>query len=91
MQFIHIESDVICRHKFTCFVYRFQVVSSHVIEFNNLALHAAVDGEDSNCLDFLHRVLSKDNVGLAVLLQTTPGAWSDNDCASPDSECFLSE
>lgn len=61
---------------------RFDAVSSHVIEFNSLALRAAVDGDLGQDHDFLHRVMSKDNVGLAVLLQTTSDIWSSG------GECY---
>ena len=44
----------------------------HLIEFNQLAL-ANAEGSD----DMLNRVMTKDNIGLAALLETKEAAWSN--------------
>lgn len=51
---------------------RFSLVYDHLIEFNQLAL-ANAEGSD----DMLNRVMTKDNIGLAALLETKEGAWSN--------------
>lgn len=47
-------------------------MKEHLIEFTQLAM-ANHDGSE----DMLNRVMPKDNIGLAALLQTKPGAWSE--------------
>ena len=51
---------------------RFSLVYDHLIEFNQLAL-ANAEGSD----DMLNRVMTKDNIGLAALLETKEAAWSN--------------
>ena len=51
---------------------RFSLVYEHLIEFNQLAL-ANAEGSD----DMLNRVMTKDNIGLAALLETKEAAWSN--------------
>nr|CAG4647916.1 EOG090X06K5 [Moina brachiata]SVE93022.1 EOG090X06K5 [Moina brachiata] len=51
---------------------KFSLVYDHLIEFNQLAL-ANAEGSD----DMLNRVMTKDNIGLAALLETKEGAWSN--------------
>ena len=51
---------------------RFSLIFEHLIEFNQLAL-ANAEGSD----DMLNRVVTKDNIGLAALLETKEAAWSN--------------
>lgn len=51
---------------------RFTLIKEHLVEFNQLAM-ANADGLDH----MLNRVMPKDNIGLAALLQTTEGAWEN--------------
>ena len=46
------------------------MVKEHLIEFNQLAM-ANHDGSE----DMLNRVMTKDNIGLAALLETREAAW----------------
>ncbi|XP_050300487.1 CCR4-NOT transcription complex subunit 6-like isoform X2 [Anthonomus grandis grandis] len=57
---------------------KFTLVKEHLVEFNQLAM-ASADGLEH----MLNRVMPKDNIGLAALLQTTESAW---DNASPDAQ-----
>ncbi len=57
---------------FLCETSRFSLVYDHLIEFNQLAL-ANAEGSD----DMLNRVMTKDNIGLAALLETKEAAWSN--------------
>ncbi|KAG8184297.1 hypothetical protein JTE90_008982 [Oedothorax gibbosus] len=50
---------------------KFTLVREHLMEFNQLAM-ANAEGSD----DMLNRVMTKDNIGLAALLQTKAGAYS---------------
>jgi len=45
---------------------RFRALKDHLVEFNQLAIEAA-DGSH----DMINRVMTKDNIGLALLLETT--------------------
>ncbi|ENN78626.1 hypothetical protein YQE_04930, partial [Dendroctonus ponderosae] len=56
---------------------KFTLVKEHLVEFNQLAM-ANADGLEH----MLNRVMPKDNIGLAALLQTTANAWEN---ASPDA------
>nr|CAG4649345.1 EOG090X06K5 [Scapholeberis mucronata]SVE93627.1 EOG090X06K5 [Scapholeberis mucronata] len=51
---------------------KFSLVYDHLIEFNQLAL-ANAEGSD----EMLNRVMTKDNIGLAALLETKEAAWSN--------------
>jgi CCR4-NOT transcription complex subunit 6 len=51
---------------------RFQLISEHLVEFNQLAM-ANAEGSD----DMLNRVMPKDNIGLAALLRTKEAAWDN--------------
>nr|CAG4640873.1 EOG090X06K5 [Eulimnadia texana] len=51
---------------------KFSLVFEHLIEFNQLAM-ANAEGSD----DMLNRVMTKDNIGLAALLETKEAAWSN--------------
>lgn len=57
-----------------CFIdrFRFTLIKEHLVEFNQLAM-ANAEGLDH----MLNRVMPKDNIGLAALLQTTEGAWEN--------------
>jgi hypothetical protein len=48
------------------------LIFEHLIEFNQLAM-ANAEGSD----DMLNRVMTKDNIGLAALLETKEAAWSN--------------
>ncbi|CAH1127098.1 unnamed protein product [Ceutorhynchus assimilis] len=52
---------------------KFTLVKEHLVEFNQLAM-ANADGLEH----MLNRVMPKDNIGLAALLQTTEAAWDNN-------------
>jgi len=49
---------------------KFSLMKDHLIEFNQLAMTNAEGSED-----MLNRVMTKDNIGLAALLQTKEGAF----------------
>jgi CCR4-NOT transcription complex subunit 6 len=49
------------------------------VEFNQLAM-ANADGLDH----MLNRVMPKDNIGLAALLQTTEAAWENSESGRGD-------
>ncbi|CAG2217460.1 CCR4 [Mytilus edulis] len=51
---------------------KFTLVKEHLIEFNKLAM-ANAEGSD----DMLNRVMTKDNIGLAALLETKEGAYEN--------------
>ena len=51
---------------------KFTLVKEHLIEFNQLAM-ANAEGSD----DMLNRVMTKDNIGLAALLETKEGAYEN--------------
>lgn len=51
---------------------RFTLTKEHLVEFNQLAM-ANADGLEH----MLNRVMPKDNIGLAALLQTTEAAWEN--------------
>lgn len=55
-----------------CLFSRFTLVKERLVEFNQLAM-ANADGLDH----MLNRVMPKDNIGLAALLQTTENAWDN--------------
>lgn len=47
-----------------CFCFRFTLVQKHTVEFNQLAM---ANSEGSEAM--LNRVMTKDNIGVAVLLE----------------------
>lgn len=49
---------------------KFRAIKDHLVEFNQLAIETA-DGSH----DMINRVMTKDNIGLAVLLETTEAIW----------------
>ena len=51
---------------------KFTLVKKHLVEFNQLAM-ANAEGSD----DMLNRVMTKDNIGLAAILQTKEAAFDD--------------
>lgn len=51
---------------------RFTLIKERLIEFNQLAM-ANHDGSE----DMLNRVMTKDNIGLAALLETKEAAWEN--------------
>lgn len=52
--------------------FRFSLIKDYLVEFNQLAM-ANSEGSD----DMLNRVMPKDNIGLAALLQTKETAWEN--------------
>lgn len=63
-----------------CLSTRFELITQHVIEFNQLAIANAEGSEN-----ILNRVMTKDNIGLCALLETTEGIWERD-----RSECISS-
>ncbi|XP_044258360.1 CCR4-NOT transcription complex subunit 6-like isoform X3 [Tribolium madens] len=57
---------------------KFTLIKEHLVEFNQLAM-ANADGLDH----MLNRVMPKDNIGLAALLQTTEAAWENTPADAP--------
>ena len=57
---------------------KFSLVEKHLVEFNQMAMSNA-DG----CDDMLNRVMTKDDIGLAALLQTREAAFDERNPA-PD-------
>lgn len=55
---------------FILHMFRFRAIKDHLVEFNQLAIETA-DGSH----DMINRVMTKDNIGLAVLLETTEAIW----------------
>lgn len=51
---------------------KFSLVKKHLVEFNQMAMSNA-----EGCDDMLNRVMTKDNIGLAALLQTKEGAFDE--------------
>lgn len=47
-----------------CFCFRFTLIQKHTVEFNQLAM---ANSEGSEAM--LNRVMTKDNIGVAVLLE----------------------
>ncbi|RWS26826.1 CCR4-NOT transcription complex subunit 6-like protein [Leptotrombidium deliense] len=57
---------------------KFSLIKEHLVEFNQLAM-ANAEGSD----DMLNRVMTKDNIGLAALLQTKEGAFESGMLQDP--------
>jgi CCR4-NOT transcription complex subunit 6 len=57
---------------------KFSLIKEHLVEFNQLAM-ANAEGSD----DMLNRVMTKDNIGLAALLQTKEGAFESTMLPDP--------
>lgn len=60
---------------------KFNLVKERLIEFNQLAM-AHHDGSE----DMLNRVMTKDNIGLAALLETKEAAWENSEIAPDKSQ-----
>lgn len=63
---------------------KFTLVKERLIEFNQLAM-ANHDGSE----DMLNRVMTKDNIGLAALLETKEAAWEN--CEVPMDKSQMSQ
>ncbi|GFU60297.1 CCR4-NOT transcription complex subunit 6-like [Trichonephila clavipes] len=63
---------------------KFTLVREHLMEFNQLAM-ANAEGSD----EMLNRVMTKDNIGLAALLQTKSAAYSTGTNASQMNQVIL--
>lgn len=50
-------------------------MKEHCVEFNQLAM-ANAEGSD----DMLNRVMTKDNIGLAAMLEIKEGAYDNGEC-----------
>jgi len=57
---------------------KFTLVKEHLVEFNQLAINAA---EGSH--DMINRVMTKDNIGIAALLETKEGIWENGSPVEP--------
>lgn len=66
-QYLYVEKNV---RIILCF--RFHAIKDHLVEFNQVAIEAA---EGSH--DMINRVMTKDNIGLALLLETTDSVWAN--------------
>jgi len=53
---------------------RFRAIKDHLVEFNQVAIEAA-DGSH----DMINRVMTKDNIGLALMLETTDAVWANGE------------
>ena len=53
-------------------IFRFRLVSKYLVEFNQLAIEAARGSHD-----MINRVMTKDNIGLAAVLETQPAVWEN--------------
>ncbi|XP_037525295.1 CCR4-NOT transcription complex subunit 6-like isoform X3 [Rhipicephalus sanguineus] len=62
---------------------KFALIKEHLVEFNQLAM-ANADGSD----DMLNRVMTKDNIGLAALLQFREGILEN---ANPEHKSLLQQ
>lgn len=51
---------------------RFTLLKEHLVEFNQVAM-ANAEGSD----DMLNRVMTKDNIGLAAMLETKDGVFEN--------------
>ena len=70
---------------FCCVICRFSLVKEHLIEFNQLAM-ANAEGSD----EMLNRVMTKDNIGLAALLETKEGVFDSSGRLNLCTLVFLS-
>ncbi|KAL4239374.1 CCR4-NOT transcription complex subunit 6-like [Mactra antiquata] len=60
---------------------KFSLVKEHLIEFNQLAM-ANAEGSD----EMLNRVMTKDNIGLAALLETREGVFDSSGGLPPEDK-----
>lgn len=51
---------------------KFSLLKEHLIEFNQVAM---ANAEGSDCM--LNRVMTKDNIALAAMLETKEAAWEN--------------
>ncbi|ELT96463.1 hypothetical protein CAPTEDRAFT_169418 [Capitella teleta] len=51
---------------------KFSLIKEHLVEFNQLAIHTA-----EGSADMINRVMTKDNIGLAALLETKDALWEN--------------
>ena len=58
---------------------KFSLIKKHLIEFNQMAM-----SNSEGCDDMLNRVMTKDDIGLAALLQTKEAAFDESN-PPPDS------
>ena len=79
---MHHESDR--KHVDGCAIFfktsKFDLVKEQLVEFNQLAISTA-EGHH----DMINRVMTKDNIGLAALLQTKEEVW-DSDTPPPENQ-----
>lgn len=73
------------RHVDGCAIFfrkrKFSLLKKHLVEFNQLAMSNA-----EGCDDMLNRVMTKDDIGLAALLQTKEAAFDDANPAPEPSQ-----
>ena len=63
---------------------KFTMVKEHLIEFNQLAMSMSQDNTNlQSNRNLLNRVMPKDNIALAALLETKNAVWNAQ-CASPE-------
>jgi len=63
---------------------KFTLLQEHLVEFNQVAM-AYADGSDV----MLNRVMTKDNIALAALLETRPACWDNGTPDEPTSQTLL--
>lgn len=80
--FSSLNNMYVCKTHLFCCICRFSLLKEHLIEFNQLAM-ANAEGSD----EMLNRVMTKDNIGLAALLQTQAGVFDSSGTCS--GSCFL--
>ena len=51
-------------------IFRFSLLKEYLVEFNQLAMANAEGSEE-----MLNRVMTKDNIGIAAVLQTKEAIW----------------
>jgi len=52
--------------------YRFSLVKEHLVEFNQIAMASAGGSHE-----MLNRVMTKDNIAIAALLETKDAVWEN--------------
>lgn len=65
---------------------KFRLVKENLIEFNQLAM-ANAEGEGGK--QMLNRVMPKDNIGLAAILETTDAVWADSKVGETGNQQLL--
>ena len=56
-------------------IFRFSLLKEYLVEFNQLAMANAEGSEE-----MLNRVMTKDNIGIAAVLQTKEAIWEYGEC-----------